>query len=35
MAPEYRRMCCQVLIIEAEAGPGRLAVILVGEKLGF
>lgn len=33
--PEYRRMCCQVLIIEAEAAADRLKVILVGESLGF
>lgn len=33
--PEYRRMCCQVLIIEAEANPDRLKVILIGENLGF
>lgn len=30
-----RPMCCQVLIIEAEALPERLKVILVGEELGF
>ncbi|MDD5653159.1 MAG: lactate utilization protein [Candidatus Omnitrophica bacterium] len=28
-------MCCQTLIIEAEATPDRLRVILVGEGLGF
>lgn len=33
--PEYKRMCCQVLIIEAEVTPGRLKIILVGENLGF
>lgn len=33
--PEYKRMCCQVLIIEAEVNPDRLRVILVGEELGF
>ncbi len=33
--PEYNRMCCQTLIIEAEIAPGRLEVILVGENLGF
>jgi hypothetical protein len=33
--PEYKRMCCQVLIIEAEASPERLKVVLVGENLGF
>jgi hypothetical protein len=33
--PEYKRMCCQIMIIEAEAAPGRLKVILVGENLGF
>jgi L-lactate utilization protein LutC len=32
---QYKRMCCQVLIIEAEAVPDRLKVILVGESLGF
>ncbi len=34
-SPEYRRMCCQVLVIEAETAPGRTRVILVGENLGF
>ncbi len=34
-SPEYKRMCCQVLIIEAEVTPGRLKVFLVGEELGF
>lgn len=33
--PEYKRMCCQVLIIEAEAIADRFRVILVGEKLGY
>ena len=33
--PEYKRMCCQTLIIEAELVLGRLKVILVGESLGF
>jgi L-lactate utilization protein LutB len=33
--PEYKRMCCQILIIEAEVSPDRLKVILVGENLGF
>lgn len=33
--PEYKRMCCQILIIEAEVAPDRLKVILVGENLGF
>lgn len=33
--PEYKRMCCQVLIIEAEVMPDRMKVILVGENLGF
>jgi hypothetical protein len=33
--PEYKRMCCQILIIEAEVTPDRLKVILVGENLGF
>ncbi|MCK9603139.1 MAG: lactate utilization protein [Candidatus Omnitrophica bacterium] len=33
--PEYKRMCCQILIIEAEVIPERLKVVLVGEKLGF
>lgn len=35
LMPEYKRMCCQVLIIEAEVSPDRLKVILVGESLGF
>jgi len=33
--PEYKRMCCQMLIIEAEVISDRLKVILVGENLGF
>lgn len=33
--PGYKRMCCQILIIEAEVTPDRLKVILVGENLGF
>jgi hypothetical protein len=33
--PEYTRMCCQVLVIEAEIAPDRLAVVLVNENLGF
>ncbi len=33
--PEYKRMCCQVLVIEAEVVPERLKVILVGESLGY
>jgi L-lactate utilization protein LutB len=33
--PDYKRMCCQVLIIEAEVSPDRVKVILVGENLGF
>jgi hypothetical protein len=35
LLPEYKRMCCQLLIIEAEVTPERLKVIIVGEKLGF
>ncbi len=35
LAPEYRRMCCQVLVIEAEAVADRFKVVLVGEKLGY
>ncbi len=33
--PEYKRMCCQALIIEAEIFAGRIKVVLVDEKLGF
>ena len=33
--PDYKRMCCQLLVIESEAIPDRLKVILVGESLGF
>jgi L-lactate utilization protein LutC len=33
--PDYKRMCCQILIIEAEVIADRLKVILVGENLGF
>jgi len=35
LAPDYKRMCCQVLIIESEINPERLKVIIVGENLGF
>ena len=34
-SPEYKRMCCQILIIEAEVSPGRLKVFLVGGNLGY
>jgi len=33
--PEYKRMCCQILIIEAETMPDRVKVILVDENLGY
>lgn len=33
--PEYKRMCCQVLIIEAEVVPQRMRVVLVGENIGY
>jgi len=33
--PEYKRMCCQILIIEAEVALDRLKVVLVGENLGY
>jgi hypothetical protein len=33
--PNYKRMCCQILIIEAEVVPDRFKVVLVGESLGF
>jgi acyl-CoA hydrolase len=33
--PEYKRMCCQIMVIEAEVVPERLKVLLVGESLGF
>ncbi len=33
--PEYKRMCCQILIIEAEVAPERLKVILVAQELGY
>ncbi len=35
LLPEYKRMCCQVLVIESEVVPDRLKVVLVGESLGF
>jgi len=35
LAPDYKRMCCQVLIIESEINPERLKVVIVGENLGF
>lgn len=34
-APGYKRMCCQLLVIEAEIVPDRLKVIVVNETLGF
>ncbi len=34
-APEYKRMCCQSLVIEAEVALGRLKVFLINEDLGF
>ncbi|MFH1440944.1 MAG: lactate utilization protein [Candidatus Omnitrophota bacterium] len=34
-SPEYKRMCCNTLIVEAEVIPDRLKVILVKQKLGF
>ncbi|MBI5159688.1 lactate utilization protein [Candidatus Micrarchaeota archaeon] len=34
-APEFKRMCGQVLITEFECVKGRMAVILVDEELGF
>ncbi len=34
-APDYKRMCCQILVIESEVSPERLKVLLVNEKLGF
>lgn len=33
--PEYKRMCCQVLVIEAEVTEERMKVVLVAEELGF
>jgi hypothetical protein len=33
--PDYNRMCCQMLVIEAEVKPERLKVVLVNETLGF
>ena len=33
--PEYKRMCCQVMIIEGEVSPDRIKVILIEESLGF
>lgn len=33
--PDYKRMCCQILLLEAEIDPGRLQVVLVDESLGF
>jgi len=35
LAPDYKRMCCQVLIIESEINPERFKVVIVGEELGF
>jgi len=33
--PEYKRMCCQILIIEGEILPHRFRVVLVDENMGF
>ena len=33
--PQYKRMCCQILIIEAEINPGRVKFILCQENLGI
>lgn len=35
LEPDYKRMCCQLLVIESEVAPGRVKVIVTGEKLGF
>jgi hypothetical protein len=35
LAPEFNRMCCQVLIVESEVTGGRMTVVIVGEELGF
>ena len=35
LAPEFNRMCCQILILESEVASGRMTVIIVGEELGF
>lgn len=34
-SPEYKRMCCNTLIVEAEVVTDRMKVILVNQKLGF
>ena len=34
-SPEYKRMCCQILVIESEVSPQRISLIMVGEPLGF
>ncbi len=34
-SPEYKRMCCNALIVEAEVVPDRMKVILVNKTLGF
>ena len=34
-APEFDRMCNQLLVIEGEREKGRVTMILVGEELGF
>ena len=33
--PAYRRMCCQMLVVEAEVDPDRLKVLLINEELGY
>ncbi len=33
--PDYKRMCCQALIIEAEIIDGRFKVVMVEENLGY
>ncbi|RJP27973.1 MAG: hypothetical protein C4533_05710 [Candidatus Omnitrophota bacterium] len=33
--PEYKRMCCQLLLVEAEIKPDRLKIFIINENLGF
>ena len=35
LLPEFKRMCAQLFVIEAEMSLGRLKVVMVGESLGF
>lgn len=35
LAPDYKRMCCQILVIEADIFVNRIKVFIINEDLGF